>query len=182
MALTISILYDQLAHISAFDTAPMRRLVVFTTLLAFALPSAASAAVRAPGDGTLSVRDLDGGITVYVKGGVIGRCSQCVLILDEWKTDEILPVVTGAKGTDLDDDDVKERFAGKDLRWKVMGGSFKMIVRNGVDVDLSVVGKGRVDRLRGTNGHYVLNGGDPQDVPFTSAPSFQLNPVAASNP
>jgi len=157
----------------------MRRLVVFTTLLALALPAGSSAAVRAPGDGTLSVRDLDGSITVLAKGGVIGRCSQCVLILDEWKTDEILPVVTGAgvNRTDLDDDGSKERFAGKDLRWKVMGGSFSMKVRNGVDVDLSLVGKGRVLGIRGTNGTYVLNGGDLQFVLLTSL-SFQLNPVA----
>jgi len=157
----------------------MRRLVVFTTLLAFALPAGSSAAVRAPGDGTLSVRDLDGSITVLAKGGVIGRCSQCVLILDEWKTDEILPVVTGAgvNRTDLDDDGSKERFAGKDLRWKVMGGSFSMKVRNGVDVDLSLVGKGRVLGIRGTNGTYVLNGGDLQFVLLTSL-SFQLNTVA----
>lgn len=156
----------------------MRRLVVFTTLLALALPAVASAAVRAPGDGTLSVRDLDGSIKVLVNGGVIGRCSQCVLVLDEWKADEILPVVKGARGTDLDDDESKERFAGKDLRWKVMGGSFSMIVRNGVDVDLSLVGKGSVRWIRGTNGSYVLNGGDAQYVLLTSPPSFQLNPVA----
>jgi hypothetical protein len=156
----------------------MRRLVVFTTLLALALPAAASAAVRAPGDGTLSVRDLDGSIKVLVNGGVIGRCGQCVLVLDEWKADEILPVVKGARGTDLDDDESKERFAGKDLRWKVMGGSFSMIVRNGVDVDLSLVGKGSVRWIRGTNGSYVLNGGDAQYVLLTSPPSFQLNPVA----
>lgn len=155
----------------------MRRLVVLTTLLALALSGAASAAVRAPGDGTLSVRDLDGSIAVVAKGGVIGRCSQCVLVLDEWKTDEIVPVVTGAKGTDLDDDGSKERFAGKDLRWKVMGGSFSMIVRNGVDVDLSLVGKGRVRWIRGTDGTYVLNGGDTQFV-LPASLSFQLNPVA----
>jgi hypothetical protein len=159
----------------------MRRLVVFTTLLALALPAAASAAVRAPGDGTLSVRDLDGSIAVVAKGGVIGRCGQCVLVLDEWKTDEILPIVTGARGTDLDDDGAKERFVGKDLRWKVMGGSFSMIVRSGVDVDLSLVGKGRVRWIRGSNGTYVLNGGEPEEV-FLSSSSFQLNPVAATNP
>ena len=156
----------------------MRRLVVFATLLALVLSSAASASVRAPGDGTLSVRDLDGSISVLVKGGVIGRCSQCVLVLDEWKDEELLPKVTGAKGTDIDEDGTKERFAGKDLRWKVMGGSFSMTVRYGVDVDLSLVGKGRVVRIRGTNGAYVLNNGESQLVQLTSPPSFQLNPVA----
>jgi hypothetical protein len=156
----------------------MRRLVVFTTLLALALPAGASAAVRAPGDGTLSVRDLDGSIKVLVKGGVIGRCSQCVLVLDEWRTDEILPVVTGARGTDLDEDGAKERFSGKDLRWKVMGGSFSMVVRQGVDVDLSLVGKGSIRWIRGTNGEYVHNGGDAQSVLLTSPLPFQLNPIA----
>ncbi|MDX6424156.1 MAG: hypothetical protein QOI67_1627 [Gaiellaceae bacterium] len=160
----------------------MRRLVVFTTLLALALPSAASAAVRAPGDGTLSVRDLDGSISVHVRGGVIGRCSSCVLLLDEWKTDELVPVVTGAgvNRTDLDDDGSKERFAGKDLRWKVMGKSFSMIVRKGVDVDLSLVGKGRIDWIRGTDGSFVLNGGELQFVDLVSPPFFQLNPVATN--
>ena len=158
----------------------MRRLVVFTTLLALALPAAASAAVRAPGDGTLSVRDLDGSIKVLVNGGVIGRCSQCVLVLDEWKTDEILPVVTGSGVTrsDTDDDGAKERFVGKDLRWKVMGGSFSMIIRSGVDVDLSLVGKGSIRWIRGTDGEDVHNGGDPQSVLPISPLPFQLNPVA----
>ncbi len=160
----------------------MRRLVVLTTLLVLALPGVASATVRAPGDGTLSVRDLDGSVSVHVRGGVIGRCSQCVLVLDEWRTDELAPVVTGAgvNRTDLDDDDAKERFVGKDLRWKVMGGSFSMIVRRGVDVDISLVGKGRVDWIRGTNGSYVLNGGELQFVDLVSPPFFQLNPVATN--
>jgi hypothetical protein len=142
----------------------MRRIVVPLTLLALALPIAASAGVRTPGDGTLSVRDLDGYVMVSAKGGVIGRCDQCRLFLDERQgADEIVPVVSGARGIDVDADGAKERYAGKDLRWKVIGGSFVMIVRAGTDVDLSVVGKGNVS-IFGTNGLYSLNGGDPLQV------------------
>lgn len=159
----------------------MRRLVVLVTLLALATPFAASAAVRAPGDGTLSVRDLTGYIAVYARGGVIGRCDECTLVLDERTgAEEITPIVFGAKGTTTDDDVARERFVGKDLRWKVIGGSFKMIVRGGSDVDLSVVGKGRAV-IRGTNGTYVLNGGETQFA-IPASVSFQLNPTSAPTP
>lgn len=157
----------------------MRRLVVLLTLLALAIPFAAGAALRTPGDGTLSVRDLDGFVLVRAKGGVIGRCDRCTLFLNETQgADEIVPVVTGARGTDPDDDGANERFVGdgkRELRWKVIGASFLMIVRNGSDVDLSVVGRGRVS-IYGSKGSYVLNGGPEIDV--ISAPEkFPLNPI-----
>lgn len=142
----------------------MRRIVVPVTLLVLALPIAADAAPRTPGDGTLSVRDLDGYVMVSARGGVIGRCDRCSLFLDErGRADEIVPVVSGAKGVDTDFDDTMERWSnvisGKpELRWKVIGGSFKMIVRNGSDIDLSVVGRGKVG-IFGSKGYYVLNGG-----------------------
>jgi hypothetical protein len=152
----------------------MRRSVVFLTLLALATPFAAAAAVRAPGDGTLSIRDLDGTISVTIRsqGGVIGRCDQCSLFLDERlrAEDELLPIVSGARGIDLDEDAASERFVGKELRWKVMDSPLRMVVRRGVDVDLSIVGKGRFT-IQGTNGTFVLNGGDTQrveSVPFAS--------------
>jgi hypothetical protein len=157
----------------------MRRIVVPVTLLALALPMAASAGLRTPGDGTLSVRDLDGYVAVSARGGVIGRCDQCRLFLNERQgAAEIIPIVSGArKVDDLDLDGENERFSGKDMRWKVLGGSFMMIVRNGSDVDLSVVGKGRV-AIFGTNGSYVLNGGPmtlvppgPEPVQFPLAPT-----------
>jgi hypothetical protein len=146
----------------------MRRIVVPVTLLVLALPIAAGAAVRTPGDGTLSVRDLDGYVAVWAKGGVIGRCDRCTLFLNERDgADEIVPVVSGARGTDTDFvDETNERFVpiGKtEVRWKVIGGSFKMIVRNGSDVDVSVVGKGRVS-IFGAKGWYVLNGGQSTQV------------------
>jgi hypothetical protein len=156
----------------------MRRLVVFLTLLALAVPIAATASTNAPGDGTLSVRDLDGRVTVYARGAVIGRCDQCTLMLDEREgADTISPVVSGAKGVDLDDDGAKERFVGKDLRWKVIGGSFKMVVRSGTDVDLSVVGKGPRVAIAGTNGTYSLNAGDTAFV-LPELNVFPLNATA----
>ena len=156
----------------------MRRLVVFVTLLALAMPFAASAAVRAPSDGTLSVRDLDGRITVFARGVVIGRCDQCTLILDERPgADELNPVVSGARGIDVDDDGSNERFVGTDLRWKVLGGAFRMYVRNGVDVDLSVVGQGRRVAIAGTNGTYFLNA-EPKAFVLPDLVVFPLNAAA----
>jgi hypothetical protein len=157
----------------------MRRIVVPVTLLVLALPIAAGAAVRTPGDGTLSVRDLDGQVTVSAKGGVIGRCDKCTLFLNErFGADEIVPVVSGAKGIDTDQiDDTSERFVGNgktELRWKVIGGSFRMVVRNGSDVDLSVVGRGWA-KISGNKGTYILNGG--QTIPVASGPPPVLVPL-----
>ena len=157
----------------------MRRIVVSTTLLALALPFAASAGLRTPGDGTLLVRDLDGYVAIHATGAVIGRCDQCRLFLDEQlRADEITPVVTGAKGTDIDLDGANERYRGN-LRWKVVGGTFDMIVRGGTDVDLSVVGRGRVS-IFGTKGSYVLNGETTQVAPGPEPVQFRLSPVLAT--
>lgn len=156
----------------------MRRTVVFLTLLALAIPLAASAAVKAPGDGTLSVRDLEGTITVRIwsRGGVIGRCDRCNLFLDERvNADEgLAPVVVGARGEDLDEDGASERFRGTDLRWKVMDSPLRMVIRRGADVDLSIVGKGHFT-IQGTSGTFVLNG-EAFAVPIASYGS-RLHPV-----
>jgi hypothetical protein len=151
----------------------MRRLVALVGLLLLAAPLSAGATLRSPTDGTLSVRDLNGSVEIRARGGVIGRCDRCVLILDEWRDDEpITPVVTRGRGTDIDGDGDLERFVGRDVRWRVVGGSFKMIVRRGTDVDLSAVGRGWV-RISGTAGTYVLNT-DTTALVNTEPVTFQL--------
>jgi hypothetical protein len=148
----------------------MRLPVVFVTLLALAAPFAATASVRAPGDGTLAVQNLDGRLIVAAKGAVIGRCTQCTLVLDERYDDSVInPVVSGARGTDMDDDGDKDRFVGRNLRWKVIGGSFLMRVTKGVDVDVSLVARGLV-RIRGTDGVYFVN--DSVEQMVTSEGTF----------
>ena len=59
----------------------------------------------------------------------------------------------------------------------MIGGSFKMVVRAGVDVDLSVVGKGPRVAIAGTNGTYSLNGGDTAFV-LPELNVFPLNATA----
>lgn len=163
----------------------MRRPVVFLTLLALALPVAASARTAAPGDGSLSVSDLNGvpkGISVSIRarGGLIGRCDQCTFKLEDLAPDDSgIPVVTGAdRARDVDGDGADDFFSGRDIRWKIIGGGYLLRIRQARDVDLSVVGKGRV-LLRGVAGEYSVNGAAPVAVPpdfatFTLSASTQI--------
>lgn len=154
----------------------MRRIVVFLTLCALAAPLAAFAAPRALGDGTLAVRDLNGRFVVYAKGGIVGRCDRCILLVEEWREDDSIdPRISGAKGLDLDGDGDVDRYQVRDGRWKVIGGSFHVVVSSATDADISVVGKGK-GSLRGTAGSYSVNGGEFLTVPTEITP-FTLRAV-----
>ena len=157
----------------------MRRLVVLCSLLVLALPLAAGASTRAIGDGTLSVNDLAEvrpGIAVSVRvmqqAGLIGRCDQCSFRLDDIRPNDLTlaaPLVTGAETVkDIDGDGEEEFFSGRDIRWKIVGGGYALKIRQGRDIDLSVVGKARV-RIRGVNGTYSVNDGAEKVVPLDAA-------------
>jgi hypothetical protein len=157
----------------------MRRLVVLCSLLVLALPLAAGASTRAVGDGTLSVNDLAEvrpGISVSIRvtqqAGLIGRCDQCAFRLDDIRPNDLTaasPLVTGAEtARDIDGDGEEEFFSGRDVRWKIVGGGYLLKIRQGRDIDLSVVGKARV-RLRGVNGSYSVNDGAEKAVPLDVA-------------
>lgn len=151
----------------------MRRLVVLCTLLALAVPVTAGASTRAVGDGTLAIRDLVGvptgvslSIRVTQQAGLIGRCDQCTFRLGDLRSnDTSTPLVTGAETSrDVDGDGEDEFYSGRDVRWKIVGGGYWLKIRQGRDIDLSVVGKARV-RLRGTEGTYAVNEGAEKPVP-----------------
>ena len=157
----------------------MRRLVLLCSLLVLALPIAAGASTHAVGDGTLAINDLDEvrpGISVSIRvmqqAGLIGRCDQCSFRLDDIRPNDTTlaaPLVTGAEtAKDIDGDGEEEFFSGRDIRWKIVSGGYILKIRQGRDIDLSVVGKARV-RLRGINGSYSLNGGTEKAVPLDAA-------------
>src|SRR5205814_8765732 len=106
--------------------AVMRRLALFALFAALAVPAAALAAERGADDGTLSVVQADGVINVVAHGGVIGSCDLCrVSITDPVAGDGTGAVVTGWEDKD-DLTDIKSRWSGADVRFKLIGGYFKL--------------------------------------------------------
>lgn len=158
----------------------MRRLLTFAVLVALALPATSAARERGPNDGTLSVRDARGTITISGRGGVIGSFTKgSVTINDPVDGDGTGPIVTG-------DDWSKERDAttttwgGTRVRFRMIGGTFRIRVQ-GRGINLSLVGKATVT-LKGAgtdaDGTYSVNGSEYSPIP---AFSFSF-PLSATNP
>lgn len=141
----------------------MRKSVLVLLACLLALPAAAGAALLAKkGDGTLSVEDGRGVVVLSVRGGVIGRFDRgAITIVDLSPRDRFEPRVWGAER----ENDVRggrgERYAGQDVRFRLIGGEFFILV-NGTGIDLSAVGNGWTTlNGRGRNpGVFSLEGED----------------------
>jgi hypothetical protein len=160
----------------------MKRLLPIAALVALLLPSLGTATTRNAGDGTLSVRDGRGKFVINARGGVIGSFVRGrVIITDPVDGDGTGPIVSG-DDWHHDRGDTTDIYGGTKVRFRLIGGSFKITVI-GRGVNLSVVGRGSVTvNGEGTldDGSYSVNGADYLPVP--SIPfSFPLN-VTASSP
>jgi hypothetical protein len=139
----------------------MRKTILCLALLALILPVAALAVVDA-GDGTLSVEDGRGKVSLQARGGVFGRLDRgTVTVWDTSPADASFPVVTGADQPEAFLADGGVRYRGAGIRLRVIGGGFKLLIQ-GRGIDLSVVGKGsgfiEGDTLE--PGVYSLDGAD----------------------
>ena len=155
----------------------MRRiLLTFAVLVALAIPAGSAARARTPTDGTLSVRDARGTITIQGRGAVIGSFNRgSVTINDPVDWDGTGPIVTG-------DDWVKERtetmttWGGQRVRFRIIGGTFRIVVK-GRGINLSLVGKGQVT-LKGAgtddDGSYSTNDDEYSPLPVFNY-SFTLS-------
>jgi hypothetical protein len=159
----------------------MRRiLLTFAVLAALAVPASSGAGARTPNDGTLSVQNARGTITIQGRGGVIGSFMRgSVTINDPVEGDGTGPIVSG-------DEWVKERsetmttWGGIRVRFRIIGGAFKVVVK-GRGINLSLVGKGNVT-LNGAgtldDGSYSANGEE-----YSPIPDFSLTfPLSATSP
>jgi hypothetical protein len=152
----------------------MRRLLTFAVLAALVLPAAAVARQRGPNDGTLSVKEARGMVSIQGRGAVVGSFAQGrVTITDPIDGDGTGPLVYG-------DDWSKERgdttttWGGTKVRFRMIGGTFKIVVR-GRGINLSFVGKGNVI-LNGAgtdnDGAYAANGADYSLIPNFPLPFY----------
>jgi hypothetical protein len=162
------------------DTAVVtRRPFILLVCVALALPAAAVAA-SSVGEGTLSVEDGRGKVTIEARGGFIGRiASGTVTIHDLTPEDANEPTVFG--------DDRPVRFVGETgiqyggagLRFRVAGGRWRVVV-SGRGIDLSAVGKGtgtiKSDGEAGP-GIYSLDGADCRRTPESCRPLPELTRV-----
>ena len=158
----------------------MRRLLTFAMLAALALPAASAARIQGATDGTLSVRDARGTITISGRGGVIGSFARgSVTINDPVDGDGTGPVVTGDDWS-KDRNDTTTTWGGTKVRFRIIGGSFRIGVK-GRGVNLSLVGKGNVTLAgagTGDDGSYSVNGGD-----YLALPGFPfVFPLSSTSP
>ena len=146
----------------------MRRAFLLALVVALALPVAAWAAGRLPGDGTLVVDNGNGVVTVRARGGILGRfVTGNMVISDLDLTDGKVPVVYGAE-TIQPLGGGRTRYSGDDIRFRMIGGLFRVQI-NAIGIDVSAVGRGTA-LLDGTGftdfpGRYSVNGGPFQPLP-----------------
>jgi hypothetical protein len=150
----------------------MRRLLTFALLAALALPAVSAARIQSANDGTLSVRDARGTITISGRGGVIGSFAQGrVTITDPVDGDGTGPIVTGDDFPPVERSDTTTTWRGTKVRFRIIGGAFRIVVK-GRGINLSLVGKGKVTldgAGTGDDGNYSVNGGD-----YIPLPGFQF--------
>jgi hypothetical protein len=173
----------------------MRRApLVLVTMLALGagLVTTASAA---DDDGTLSVQAAAGLVQVRATGAVIGRLTNfgSVRITDADATDGGALQLFCPDGKQnisaqtLDPDDKTVVCTGENIRFRLVGGAFRLAI-NGSGINLSLVGKGHVV-LAGTvtpvgtgdgytTGTYSVNDGDPVELPAHRA--FALDSAATA--
>jgi hypothetical protein len=159
---TLSLHDDHPRHTQRADTANVKRKTfLLLALLALGLPVAGMAGLSA-GDGTLSVEDGKGKVTLQARGGVIGRIDRgTVTIYDLTPEDANEAVVFGDDQPVVLVAENAFKYTGTSMRFRLIGGRYRIVIQ-GRGIDLSAVGKG-FGTIRGDIGQtgvYSLDGAD----------------------
>jgi hypothetical protein len=136
----------------------MRTVLAVFASAALALPALGWATTRAADDGTLSVKNGDGVIFVVARGTIIGACDFCRVSIVDPSPDDGAPAVVNGAETHKDLSDTHDIYSGSDVRFRLVGGFFKIKV-SGRGIDLGVVAKGwgRIQAYDSNTGTYSVN-------------------------
>ena len=144
----------------------MRKSFLLLVLLALGLPVIGLAATST-GEGTLSVEDGRGKVTIQARGGVIGRLERgTITIYDLTPDDTNIPAVFGDDQPVALVGETGIKYTGSGMRYRVIGGRYRIVIQ-GRGIDLSAVGKG-FGSIRGDIGQlgvYSLDGADCRKDP-----------------
>jgi hypothetical protein len=150
----------------------MRRLLVPLLLLAAAFPAVGLSERGTPADGSLSVRDGRGKVTLVVKGSLIGRYGSGSITIEELSDDnDTVPVVRGYKTFKWGRNGART-YTGKNVRFRLIGGRYRVQFA-GKGLNFSLVGRGKA-QLDGNgsiadgvfyDGFYSLNGTEEESLP-----------------
>jgi hypothetical protein len=143
----------------------MRRLVLFGVLAAACAVPAVAWAVGEVGseDGTLSVKNGAGKVSMQFNGSAVGRITRgTIKIVDPVAGDGAGADVWGCDSREVTNDIVTV-CSGSNLRFRAVGGRYRIRL-SGTGVYLSAIGRGGA----------TLNGwGDDPDIPYDGV--FSLN-------
>lgn len=153
-----------------------------------------SAAAAEPNVGELSVEQGKGVVMLDIRGSVLGRLTTGTLrVTDNTPRDRYTALVLGRKLTQERLDRRTVLYRGQGLRFRMVGGAYRIIVR-GTGIAVSAVGRGVVlvqgeRRLPGEDaGVYSLDGVDCGLEPEKCTPlpdvleRFQLGPAEEGSP
>ena len=142
----------------------MRNALILGLLAALmCVPAIALAGER---DGTLAVRHATGTVAVSARGTLFGHCDRCtVVITDPDPSDGKPPVVTPLSVVRQPLTDTKTSYSGNDLRFRVIGGFFR-VKASGTGIDISAVAVGAATLVDGTSGSYSVAGGPFEPLPL----------------
>jgi hypothetical protein len=133
----------------------MRTFALLAALIGLlAVPTGSLGSRASTKDGTLSVKEGDGLVSINGRGAVIGRVDRVVKItLTDFKEDDGSgPAFTGCESMTQekqdDGDGTVSVCSGKGIKFKLIGGTYKIKIVGGRGIDLSVVGRSEPDKVQ----------------------------------
>ena len=147
----------------------MRRLCLILLAGLVAVP-AALAASNTAGDGVLELRSVYGNVTLSAEGVLWGQMDSGALIVTDPVAGDGNVSVTGADKTPRVLPDGSVMYVGRDMTFRITGGTYKLQFVNGTGIDLTTVGVGKATIVPSLtvvdDGDYALDGGKWRAVPI----------------